>query len=91
MNKIVFIIISAALITVSLSASAAKPVKITPGTKGVAANGEKYRNYVVKCSNGKQLPLTSWENGKKWCVGEASLENCSKKQIKAAKKACKLG
>lgn len=90
MNKTALIVISTALMTVSLGAFAAKPVKITPGEKGIAADGEKYRNYVVKCSNGKQQPLTSWKNGKQWCVGEASLENCSKKQIKAAKKACKL-
>lgn len=90
MNKTAFTIIAAALMTVSLSAAAAKPVKITPGAKGVAADGAAYRNYIVACSNGKQQPLTSWKNGKKWCVGEASLDNCTKKQIKAAKKACKL-
>ncbi len=75
---------------VSLSATAAKPVKITPGSKGVAENGDKFRNYIVQCSNGKKQPLTSWAKGKKWCVGQESAENCAKKQIKAAKKACKL-
>lgn len=74
----------------STSALAAKPVKITPGKKGVADSGDNFRNYVVQCSNGKKLPLTSWKNGKEWCIGERSTENCSKKQIKAAKGACKV-
>ncbi len=72
------------------SAFAAKPVKITPGQKGILQTGENYRNYVVKCSNGKSLPITAWEHGRKWCIGEASQESCSKKQIKAAKRACKV-
>ena len=90
MNKLIFPIITTVLMTVSLSAVAAKPVKITPGSKGVAADGSAFRNYEVQCSNGKKQPITSWDNGQKWCVGEASQENCTKKQIKAAKIACKL-
>ncbi len=90
MKKSVITLLGVSLLAVSLGATAAKPVKITPGAKGVAAGGEKFRNYVVQCSNGKKQPLTSWNNGKKWCVGQESGENCAKKQIKAAKKACKL-
>ncbi len=78
-----------AVFFLSLPASAAKPVKITPGGMG-GASGAEFRNYVVECSNGKKQPLTSWDNGKKWCLGEGSQENCVKKQIKAAKTACKL-
>lgn len=73
----------------SLPASAAKPVKITPSGTG-RVSGAEFRNYVVECSNGNKQPLTSWDNGKKWCLGEVSVENCVKKQIKAAKTACKL-
>jgi len=76
-------------IATSISAYAAKPVKITPGENGVAG-GAEFRNYVVECSNGKKRPLTSWDNGKKWCVGQSPDENCAKKQIKAAKTACKI-
>ena len=90
MKKSLLIVLSVALMGVVLNASAAKPVKITPGSKGVADNGDKYRNYVVQCSNGKKQPLTSWRNGKKWCVGQESADNCAKKQIKAAKTACKV-
>ncbi len=78
------------MMIISSSAYSAKPVKITPGPKGVAVNGEKFRNYVVQCSNGKKMPLTAWKGGRKWCMGEGSEENCSKKQIKAAKSACKI-
>lgn len=83
------IIFSIMLMLASFSAAAAKPVKITPGPKGVAASGDKFRSYVVKCSNGKSMALTSWKNGKQWCIGKESLDRCSKKQIKAAKGACK--
>jgi hypothetical protein len=72
----------------SVSVNAAKPVKITPAKSG-EMNGESYRNYSVECSNGKNQPLTSWENGKKWCIGKDAQSNCVKKQIKAAKIACK--
>jgi len=68
---------------------AAKPVKITPGSEG-ANNGQEFRNYVVECSNGRKQPITSWDAGKRWCIGDASQDNCAKKQIKAAKVACKL-
>lgn len=90
MKKFFVSLASVALIAASATALAAKPVKITPGSKGVAEGGEEYRNYVVQCSNGKKQPLTAWEGGKKWCVGQDSDDNCAKKQIKAAKAACKL-
>ena len=79
-----------ALMTVSFGALAAKPTKITPGADGKTADGTEFRNYTVSCSDGKMQPLTSWDDGKKWCIGQESQESCEKKQIKAAKKACKL-
>lgn len=87
--KIISAIAVAALIAVSQSTYAAKPVKITPGSKG-EASGAEYRNYAVQCSNGKSHPLTAWDNGKKWCLGKDSERDCVKKQIKAAKSACKM-
>ncbi len=89
MKKSALLAIASAALAVSFSVYAAKPVKITPGNKG-EANGAEFRNYIVECSNGKKQPLTSWDNGKKWCVGQDSQDNCVKKQIKAAKTACKL-
>ncbi len=74
-------------------ALAAKPVKITPGPKMVDENsGESFRQYIVECSNGTRVPIESWVARKQWCLENGiSLELCWKKQIKAAKKACKGG
>ncbi len=76
------------LFMVTLSAYAAKPVKITPSDAG-SVDGQEYRNYIIECTNGKKPIVTSWSSGKRWCVGPASQENCAKKQIRAAKTACK--
>lgn len=77
------------ILLASLPAHAAKPVKITPAGEG-SLNGEEYRKYTVLCNNGDDHPITAWGSGKRWCVGEASQENCAKKQIKTAKEACKM-
>jgi hypothetical protein len=45
---------------------------------------------MVKCSNGKKVEVTAWDNRRKWCVGDHTSKNCEKKQINAAKAACKL-
>lgn len=79
---------TAALLTVSAGAFAAKPTSIVFQSNGESDDGKPYAAYAVKCSNGKQMPLTAWDKRRKWCVGEASSENCEKKQIKAAKAAC---
>lgn len=73
----------------SAGAFAAKPTSITFESEGKAADGQVYANYVVKCSDGQSQPLTAWDERKKWCVGKVSQENCDKKQIRAAKIACK--
>ena len=52
-------------------------------------NGKAYAKDIVKCSNGKKAELTAWDNRKKWCVGDATSDICEKKQINAAKGACK--
>ncbi len=78
-----------ALIAASATVLAARPTSIVFDSNGTTDDGKPYGSYMVKCSNGKQFPLTAWDNRKKWCVGDASSENCQKKQIKAAKKACK--
>jgi hypothetical protein len=78
-----------ALLSLSAVAFAAKPTSIVFDSNGSTAEGTDYATYTVKCSNGKAAPLTAWDNRKKWCVGDASSEECEKKQIKAAKKACK--
>jgi hypothetical protein len=87
--KTVATAIACGLLAFSANSFAAKPTSIVFDANGTTAEGSTYGKYHVKCSNGKQMPITAWDNRKKWCVGEDSDENCQKKQIKAAKKACK--
>ncbi len=89
MNTIIKTVVAGSLLALSVNALAAKPTSIIFDSNGKTAEGTPYGNYQVKCSNGKKMPLTAWENRKKWCVGDAASEQCEKKQIKAAKKACK--
>jgi hypothetical protein len=89
MNFVIKTIVAGSLLVLSVSALAAKPTSIVFDSNGATADGTPYGSYQVKCSNGKKQPLTAWDNRKKWCVGDASSEACEKKQIKAAKKACK--
>lgn len=90
MNSVIKTIVAGSLLALSVSALAAKPTSIVFDSNGTTADGTPYGSYQVKCSNGKKQPLTAWDNRKKWCVGDASSEACEKKQIKAAKKACKV-
>jgi hypothetical protein len=80
---------TAALIVVSASSFAAKPTSIVFDANAATADGTPYAKYTVKCSNGKKAELTAWDNRSKWCVGDASSQICEKKQINAAKDACK--
>ncbi len=80
---------TAALILVSAGSFAAKPTSIVFDANATTTEGAAYAKYTVKCSNGKKAELTAWDNRSKWCVGDAASENCEKKQINAAKGACK--
>ena len=79
-----------ALITASGGSYAAKPTSIVFEANDETAEGTPFAKYAVKCSNGKRKELTAWENRRKWCVGDVSSEQCERKQIKAAKAACKV-
>ena len=83
------IAIASALILFSAGSLAAKPTSIVFESKATTSDGTPYSKYTVKCSNGKKAELTAWNNRGKWCVGDATSENCEKKQINAAKDACK--
>jgi hypothetical protein len=83
------VVTAAALVAFSASSFAAKPTSIVFDSNNETAEGTAYATYMVKCSNGKKKELTAWDNRRKWCVGDASSENCEKKQINAAKAACK--
>lgn len=77
-----------ALVVFSASTLAARPTSIAFDSNG-DTEGKSYAKYIVKCSNGKKAELTAWDNRKKWCVGDSSSDICEKKQINAAKDACK--
>lgn len=79
----------AAAAVISASSFAAKPTSIVFDSNHETADSVAYSTYFVKCSNGEKKELTAWNNRKKWCVGDATSESCEKKQIKAAKAACK--
>jgi hypothetical protein len=80
---------TAALVIVSASTFAAKPTSIVFDANATASDGKPYAKYTVKCSNGKKAALTAWDNRGRWCVGDATSDKCEKKQINAAKDACK--
>lgn len=80
---------AAGVILASASTFAAKPTSIVFENNDKTEDGQDFSKYSVKCSNGKKVKLTAWDNRRKWCVGEESSENCKRKQIKAAKAACK--
>jgi len=86
--KLIKLTAACALLSLSAGSFAAKPTSIVFKSNAETAEGKPYANYMVKCSNGKDMPLTAWDKRRKWCVGEASEENCERKQIKAAKAAC---
>ena len=80
---------AAALIVFSAGSLAAKPTSIVFDANATTSDGTDYSTYTVKCSNGKKAELTAWDNRSKWCVGDATSDQCEKKQINAAKDACK--
>ncbi len=90
MNKLSINIAALVLLLLSSYASlAAKPVSVKYNGKATDESGIAYLVYQVRCSNGVIKPISAWDNKKRWCMGEGSTEGCSKKQIKAAKLACK--
>ena len=89
MNNIVKLAAGAALLSLSAASFAAKPTSIVFEKAGETNEGTAFASYPVKCSNGKRVELTAWDNRRKWCVGDSASEECQKKQIKAAKAACK--
>jgi hypothetical protein len=78
-----------ALVAFSTASFAAKPTSIVFNSNAEISDGTAYAKYTVKCSNGKKAELTAWDNRRKWCVGDSNSQACEKKQINAAKTACK--
>jgi hypothetical protein len=89
MNNLFKIATATAVVAFSAGSFAAKPTSIVFNANAESADGTPYATYTVKCSNGKKVEVTAWDNRRKWCVGDASSDTCEKKQINAAKAACK--
>ena len=87
--KLFKIAAATALVIFSAGSLAARPTSIVFDSNAANDAGQSYARYIVKCSNGKKAELTAWDNRKKWCVGDAGSDVCEKKQINAAKGACK--
>ena len=79
----------AALAAFSAGSLAAKPTSIVFQANQETTEGTAFASYVVKCSNGKEKEVTAWDGRRKWCVGDVDSSDCSRKQISAAKDACK--
>ncbi len=89
MRTVLHTAIAASCLVFSMAALASKPTSITYVSDGKAPDGQEYANYTVKCSDGTEESLTAWDQRRNWCVGKDSKDNCDKKQIRAAKMACK--
>jgi len=87
--KLTNLLAATALFTIASSSFAANPTSIVFETNSETVDGTPYAQYAVKCSNGKKVQVTAWDNRRQWCVGEASKQDCENKQIRAAKTACK--
>ena len=70
---------------------AGKPTSIKYIEDIVLPDEKIYSYYLVSCSDGKTADLSAWDNRKQWCQGKGNRDDasCTKKQIKAAKLACK--
>ena len=82
-------VVTCAFTLASVSAFAAKPTSIKYIEDVIVEGDVVYAHYVTKCSNGESKDLSAWDNRKQWCQGKGTRDDCTKKQIKAAKKACK--
>lgn len=89
MKAIKTTVLAAAVLLTASSAFAAKPTSIKYIEDIVVDDNDVYSHYVVNCSNGQTRDITAWDNRKSWCIGKGSKTDCSRKQIKAAKKVCK--
>lgn len=71
---------------ISAPAFAAKPKKFVSGGEVTLESGAQAEASIVTCTNRQEFTLLRIDG--QWCVDEAG-SYCSKKRMKAAKKACK--
>ena len=77
------------LLTFSTLCLAGKPTSVKYVEDLVVNNSVIYSHYRVTCSDGKVADISAWDRQTKWCVGKGRQDNCSRQQIKAAKKVCR--
>lgn len=82
------LVLVTAAIASSAGAFASKPTSIKH-IEDIVDGDNIYSHYVVKCSNGNTADISAWDNRKKWCVGKGGKDDCTKQQIKTAKKVCR--
>lgn len=88
MKSIAHLLVAMFIAAAASNALAARPTSLKFAGKG-ELEGKQFVSYTVKCSNGKVEELTAWERRRKWCVGNTASESCHRKQMRAAKAACK--
>ncbi len=80
-------VLTAALLTFSTAALAGPTAMKDAGTEQ-GADGRTFSKLEISCSNTSEpRTVVQFEGSKEWCLADNSY--CSKKKIKAAKKACK--
>lgn len=87
--KVKSLLLTAAVAVSASSAFAAKPVSIKYVEDIVVEGDQIYSHYSVKCSDGSEKDISAWDKRKTWCIGKGAKDDCTKKQIKAAKQVCK--
>ena len=87
--KLKTILLTAVVAMTATQAFAARPVSIKYVEDIVVEGDQIYSHYVVSCSSGESKDISAWDKRKSWCVGKGAKDDCSKKQIKTAKKVCR--
>lgn len=88
MKRVVFVFSTLCLLSGTVGAS--QPTDIRFMHKDSTFFGQKYSVYMVRCSNGSSGKISSWEEGKKWCVG-TNRSTCAENkgaQLEIAKRTC---
>lgn len=71
------------------SSFAAEPTSIKYVEEIITSGNNIYIHYKVKCSDGRRMDISGWNNGSKWCIGRGKQDTCAKTRVKIARRACK--
>ena len=79
-----------ALLLACATSLAARPTSIVFESNAETAEGELYGQYTVRCNDGRTVPLTAWDDNRKWCLDDGGSTHCLTRQISAARSACEI-